>query len=60
MTTRVIENINELVRASRQVLLECGREPTPEELAEKLAMPLEKVRKLQEVAKQPIRFDTTP
>ena len=43
---RMIETINKLVRTSRQMLSEIGREPTPEELAEKLAMPLEKVRKV--------------
>jgi RNA polymerase primary sigma factor len=56
-TTRVpehiIETINRLVRTSRQMLTEIGREPTPEELAEKLAMPLEKVRKAL-LAEQPI------
>jgi RNA polymerase primary sigma factor len=59
MTVRIpvhlIETINKLVRTSRQMLHEIGREPTPEELAEKLAMPLEKVRKILEIAKQPIR-----
>jgi RNA polymerase sigma factor (sigma-70 family) len=50
----MIETINKLVRTSRQMLHEIGREPTPEELAEKLAMPLEKVRKVS-LAKQPIR-----
>ena len=53
---RMIETINRLVRTSRQMLTEIGREPTPEELAEKLAMPLEKVRKVLNVAKQPIRL----
>jgi RNA polymerase primary sigma factor len=43
---QMIETINKLVRTSRQMLPEIGREPTPEELAEKLAMPLEKVHKL--------------
>src|SRR5437016_12002329 len=51
---RMIEAVNKLVRTSRQMLTEIGREPTPEELAEKLAMPLEKVRKLLDIAKQPI------
>ena len=50
----LIETINRLVRTSRQMLTEIGREPTPEELAEKLAMPLEKVRKVLNIAKQPI------
>jgi RNA polymerase primary sigma factor len=52
----MIDTINRLVRTSRQLLQEIGREPTPEELAEKLAMPLEKVRKVLNVAKQPIRL----
>ena len=52
----MIETINRLVRTSRQLLQEIGREPTPEELAEKLAMPLEKVRKVLNIAKQPIRL----
>jgi RNA polymerase primary sigma factor len=51
----MIETINRLVRTSRRMLTEIGREPTPEELAEKLAMPLEKVRKVL-LAKQPIRL----
>ena len=50
----LIETINRLVRTSRQMLTEIGREPTPEELAKKLAMPLEKVRKVLNIAKQPI------
>jgi DNA-directed RNA polymerase sigma subunit (sigma70/sigma32) len=50
----LIETINKLVRTSRQMLTEIGREPTPEELAAKLAMPREKVRKLLEIAKEPI------
>src|SRR5437016_9363078 len=50
----LIETINKLVRTSRQMLTEIGREPTPEELAAKLAMPVEKVRKLLDIAKQPI------
>jgi RNA polymerase primary sigma factor len=49
-----IETINKLVRTSRQMLLEIGREPTPEELAEKLAMPVEKVRKVLKIARSPI------
>jgi RNA polymerase primary sigma factor len=50
----LIETINKLVRTSRQMLTEIGREPTPEELAERLAMPLERVRKVLEIAKRPI------
>ena len=50
----LIETINKLVRTSRQMLTEIGREPTPEELAAKLAMPLEKVQKLFAIAKQPV------
>ncbi|MGO7947116.1 sigma-70 domain-containing protein, partial [Rhizobium ruizarguesonis] len=50
----MIETINKIVRKSRQMLHEIGREPTPEELAEKLAMPLEKVRKVLKIAKEPI------
>ena len=53
----MIETINRLVRTSRQMLTEIGREPTPEELAERLAMPLEKVRKLLNIAKQPITLE---
>jgi RNA polymerase primary sigma factor len=54
----MIETINKLVRTSRQMLHEIGREPTPEELAEKLAMPLEKVRKVLKIAKEPISLET--
>jgi RNA polymerase primary sigma factor len=54
----LIETINKLVRTSRQMLTEIGREPTPEELAAKLAMPREKVRKLLKVAKEPISLKT--
>jgi len=53
----LIETVNRLVRTSRRMLNEIGREPTPEELAEKLSMPLEKVRKLLEIAGLPIRLD---
>ena len=53
-----IETINKVVRTSRQMLPEIGREPTPEELAEKLAMPLNKVHKILAIAKQPIRLET--
>jgi RNA polymerase primary sigma factor len=54
----MIETINKLVRTSRQMLHEIGREPTPEELADKLAMPLEKVRKVLKIAKEPISLET--
>ncbi|MGK2873226.1 MAG: RNA polymerase sigma factor RpoD [Alphaproteobacteria bacterium] len=54
----MIETINKLVRTSRQMLHEIGREPTPEELAEKLAMPLEKVRKVLKIAKEPVSLET--
>ncbi|MFV0244098.1 MAG: RNA polymerase sigma factor RpoD, partial [Qingshengfaniella sp.] len=61
-TTRIpvhmIETINKLVRTGRQMLHEIGREPTPEELAEKLQMPLEKVRKVMKIAKEPISLET--
>jgi RNA polymerase sigma factor (sigma-70 family) len=53
----MIETINKLVRTGRQMLHEIGREPTPEELAEKLQMPLEKVRKVMKIAKEPIPGD---
>jgi RNA polymerase primary sigma factor len=54
----MIETINKLVRTSRQMLHETGKEPTPEELSEKLAMPLEKVRKVLKIAKEPISLET--
>lgn len=54
----MIETINKLVRTSRQMLHEIGREPTPEELAKKLSMPLEKVRKVLKIAKEPISLET--
>ena len=54
----MIETINKIVRTSRQMLHEIGREPTPEELAEKLAMPREKVRKVLKIAKEPISLET--
>jgi RNA polymerase primary sigma factor len=53
----LIEGVNKVVRTSRQMLNEIGREPTPEEVANKLSMPLEKVRKLLEIAGLPIRLD---
>ncbi len=54
----MIETINKLVRTGRQMLHEIGREPTPEEMAEKLQMPLEKVRKVMKIAKEPISLET--
>jgi len=54
----MIETINKIVRTSRQMLHEIGREPTPEELAEKLIMPLDKVRKVLKIAKEPISLET--
>jgi RNA polymerase primary sigma factor len=54
----MIETINKIVRTSRQMMHEIGREPTPEELAEKLSMPLEKVRKVMKIAKEPISLET--
>ena len=54
----MIETINKLVRTSRQLLHEIGREPTPEELSEKLKMPLDKVRKVLKIAKEPISLET--
>jgi DNA-directed RNA polymerase sigma subunit (sigma70/sigma32) len=55
---RIIETVNRVVRTSRQMLPEIGREPTPEELAEKLAMPLDKVHKVLAIAKRPIQLET--
>ncbi|HEU5048339.1 MAG TPA: RNA polymerase sigma factor RpoD [Rickettsiales bacterium] len=54
----MIETINKIVRTSRQMLHEIGREPTPEELAEKLVMPLDKVRKVMKIAKEPVSLET--
>jgi RNA polymerase primary sigma factor len=54
----MIETVNKIVRTSRQMLNETGREPTPEELAEKLRMPLEKVRKTLKIAKEPLSLET--
>ena len=54
----MIETINKIVRTSRRMLSEIGREPTPEELAEKLRMPLEKVRKVLKIAKEPLSLET--
>jgi RNA polymerase primary sigma factor len=54
----MIEAINKIVRTSRRMMPEIGREPTPEELSEKMAMPLEKVRKVLKIAKEPISLET--
>jgi RNA polymerase primary sigma factor len=54
---RMIETVNKVVRTARQMLPEIGREPTPEELAEKLAMPLDQVRKVLAIARRPIRLE---
>jgi RNA polymerase primary sigma factor len=53
----LIETVNKLVRTSRQMLIELGREPTAEELAERLSMPLEKVTRLLDIARTPVRID---
>jgi RNA polymerase primary sigma factor len=53
----LIETVNRVVRTSRRMLNEIGREPTPEEVAEELSMPVEKVRRLLEIAGLPIRLD---
>src|SRR5262249_27960993 len=58
LSLHTIEAHNKIVRTSRQMLHEIGREPTPEELSEKLAMPLEKVRKVLKIAKEPISLET--
>jgi RNA polymerase primary sigma factor len=57
-TLSMIETIDKIVRTSGQMLHDIGREPTPEELAEKLGMPLEKVRKVLKIAKEPILLKT--
>ena len=54
----MIETINKIVRTSRQILSERGREPTPEELAKKLAMPLDRVRKVLKISKEPVSLET--
>ena len=54
----LIETVNKLVRTSRQMLTEIGREPTPEELAVKLTMPLEEIHKILKIAGLPINFET--
>jgi RNA polymerase primary sigma factor len=53
----IIDTVNKVVRVSRRMLLELGRGPTPEELAERLAMPLEQLRKVLEIAGRPIRLE---
>ena len=58
ITVHMIETINKIVRTQRQIMSEFGREPTPEELAKKLAMPLEKVRKVLKIAKEPVSLET--
>jgi RNA polymerase primary sigma factor len=55
---RMIETVNKVVRSSRQMLPEIGREPTPEELAERLAMPLDKAHRVLAIANRPIRLET--
>jgi RNA polymerase primary sigma factor len=57
--TNIIETVNKVVRTSRRMLPEIGREPTPEELAARLGMPREKVEKLLEIARQPIRLESS-
>lgn len=54
----MIENINKMVRTSRQLIQELGREPTPEEIAEKMELPVDKVKKIQKISKEPISLDT--
>jgi RNA polymerase primary sigma factor len=54
----IIDTVNKVVRTSRRMFTELGREPTPEELAERLAIPLEKLCKVLEFAKRPIRLET--
>jgi len=56
---RIIETVNKVVRTSQQMLSEIGREPTPEELAERLAMPLDKVHRVLGIAKRPIGLETS-
>jgi RNA polymerase primary sigma factor len=55
---RIIETVNKVVRTAQQMLPEVGRKPTPEELAEKLAMPLDKVQRVLEIANRPISLGT--
>jgi RNA polymerase primary sigma factor len=54
----MIETVNKLVRTSQRMLLEIGRQPSPEELAEKLTMPLDKVLRVLEIARRPISLET--
>ena len=54
----IIDTVNKVVRTSRRMFTELGREPTPEELAERLAMPPEKLRKVLAIARQPIPLET--
>jgi RNA polymerase primary sigma factor len=57
--TNIIETVNRVVRTSRRMLPEIGREPTPDELADRLGMPREKVEKVLEIARRPIRLETS-
>ena len=57
--TNIIETVNKVVRTSRRMLSEIGREPTPEELADRLGMPREKVEKVLEVSRRPIDLETS-
>jgi RNA polymerase primary sigma factor len=57
--TNIVEVVNKVVRTSRRMLPEIGREPTPEELADRLEMPREKVEKILEIARRPIRLETS-
>jgi RNA polymerase primary sigma factor len=57
--TNIIEVVNKVVRTSRRMLPEIGREPTPEELADRLDVPREKVEKILEIARRPIRLETS-
>jgi len=56
---RIIETVNKVVRTSRQMLPEIGREPSPEELADRLAMPLDRVHRILAIANRPIRLETS-
>jgi RNA polymerase primary sigma factor len=58
VSPNIIEEINKVVRTSQQMLLQIGRQPSPEELADRLAVPLEKVLKVLEIAQRPIRLET--
>ena len=57
--TNIVEAVNKVVRTSRRMLPEIGREPTPEELADRLEMPREKVEKILEISRRPIRLEST-